>query len=177
MILRQEEPKDYQAVFALIEQAFRDEQYTDHQEQFLVERLRKSAAFIPELSVVAVADNQIAGYILLTKLYIQHQQQQIPSLALAPIAVLPSEQGKGIGAALIEYAHEKARSLGYKSVILLGHEKYYPRFGYKKAASFGIELPFEAPEENCMAIELVTNGLSNSAGMVHYPEEFWLQQK
>ena len=48
--------------------------------------------------------------------------------------------------------------------MLLGHENYYPKFGYKLTKEFGIKLPFEVPEENCMAIELSQNTLQNVSG-------------
>ena len=71
--IRQEESKDFKAVFYLIEEAFKTEKLSDHKEQFLVERLRKSDAFIPELSLIAEIDNKIVGYILLTKLKIKNK--------------------------------------------------------------------------------------------------------
>ena len=117
---------------------------SDHKEQFLVQRLRKSDAFIPELSLIAENENKIVGHILLTKLKIKNGQKKFDSLALAPVSVLPEYQGNGIGGMLIKEAHKKAKELGYQSVILLGHEKYYPKFGYKQADKFGIELPFES---------------------------------
>ena len=171
--IRQEQPSDYPAVFSLVEQAFRDLEISDHTEQFLVERLRKSDAFIPELSLVAVEDGKIVGHILLTKLKIQNQQQEFESLSLAPVAVLPNYQRQGIGALLIEQAHRVAKGLGYTSVILVGHENYYPRFGYKPASSFGINFPFEVPDANGMALELVENGLAGISGTVVYPPAFF----
>jgi predicted N-acetyltransferase YhbS len=126
ILIRQEQPADYPAVFALVEQAFRDLKISDHTEQYLVERLRKSDAFIPELSLVAEDNGKIVGHILLTKLKIQNGQQEFESLSLAPVAVLPEYQRQGIGAMLIEEAHRVAKSLGYTSVILVGHENYYP---------------------------------------------------
>ncbi|MEM0991954.1 MAG: N-acetyltransferase [Bacteroidota bacterium] len=145
---------------------------SDHKEQFLVERLRKSSAFISELSMVAEVGGKIVGHILLTKLKIKQETNEFDSLALAPVSVLPEFQGKGIGGKLILESHKKAKALGHKSIVLLGHEKYYPRFGYEQAAKYGIELPFEVPKENCMVIELVENGLNGVRGMVEYPKEF-----
>jgi predicted N-acetyltransferase YhbS len=171
--IRQENKKDHQAVFNLIEKAFKREVYSDHQEQFLVKRLRKSTAFIPELSLVAEIDNQIVGHILLTKIKIKNNQHTFRSLALAPISILPEYQNQGFGGKLIEFAHKKAKSLGYGSVILLGHKGYYPKFGYQQADMFGITLPFDVPKENCMAIELIKNGLKDVYGMVVYPKEFY----
>lgn len=173
MILRQENPADQKTVFQLIENAFADVQKSDHQEQFLVERLRESKDFIPELSIVAELDNKIVGYILLSKIRIKDGETEHASLSLAPVAVLRGFQNKGIGSALINFAHKKAEELGFKSIILLGHEDYYPKFGYQKASKFGIKLPFDAPDENCMAIELQKNALKNVSGIVVYPVEFF----
>lgn len=172
MKIRKENKSDYKEVYDVIEKAFKDELFTDHKEQFLVERLRKSDAFIPELSMIAEIDGKIVGHILLTKLKIKNDTKEFNSLALAPVSVLPVFQGKGIGGKLILESHKKAKELGQKSIILLGHEKYYPRFGYKQASTYGIELPFEVPKENCMAIELIENGLKGVSGMAEYPKEF-----
>lgn len=172
LTIRKEKPEDFKTVFNLIEKAFENEQMSDHKEQFLVERLRKSNAFVPELSMVAETENKIVGHILLTKLKIKNGQNEFDSLALAPVSVLPEYQRNGIGGTLIKEAHKKAKELGFHSVILLGHEKYYPKFGYKQADRFGIELPFQVPKENCMAIELIENGLRNINGTVEYPKEF-----
>lgn len=174
MNIRKEEIKDYDDVFKLIENAFKDEEFSDHQEQFLVERLRKSTSFIPELSLVAEMDNQIVGYILLTKIKIINVNfEETISLALAPVAVLKKYQGKGIGGQLIVKAHKIAKDLNFNSVILLGHEKYYPKFGYEMSNKYGIKLPFDVPDENCMLIELTENALKNINGIVEYPKEFY----
>ena len=172
LTIRKENPEDFKTVFNLIEKAFENEQMSDHKEQFLVERLRKSDAFIPELSMVAEIDGKIVGHILTTKLEIKNKSTEFDSLALAPVSVLPEFQGKGIGGKLIFESHKKAKELGYTSIVLLGHENYYPRFGYEKAGKYGIELPFNVPKENCMVIELVGNGLNGVNGMVEYPKEF-----
>lgn len=171
--IRKEIPSDHEAVFKVIEDAFRDEEYSDHQEQFLVERLRKSEAFVPELSLVATIDSRIVGHILLTKISIKGEVQEVPSLALAPVSVLSKFQGKGIGSLLIRTAHEIAAKLGFESVILLGHPEYYPRFGYQTASKFGIRLAFEAPDEACMALELRRGSLKRVSGTVIYPKEFF----
>lgn len=172
MRIRQENNHDFEAVFNLIQKAFQSEPFSDHKEQFLVERLRKSDAFIPELSMVAEIDGKVVGHILLTKLKIKNETNEFESLALAPISVMPEFQGKGIGKELIISSHTKAKELGYKSIVLLGHEKYYPKFGYKQADKYGIELPFEVPKENCMVIALTEKGLHGVNGLVEYPKEF-----
>lgn len=171
--IRKETSADHKHVFTLITKAFSALEHSDHKEQFLVERLRNSTAFIPELSLVAEIDNRIVGYILLTRIYIKNGSGEWPSLALAPVAVDPDFQGLGIGGKLIMAAHRIAAESGHKSVILLGHAEYYPKFGYVPTVNFGISLPFEVPAENCMAVELVPKGLEGVSGTVEYAHEFF----
>lgn len=173
MQIRQEQTKDHAEVEALVEEAFREMEMSDHKEQFLVARLRKSAAFVPELSLVAEGEGKLLGHILLTRIQIREGERSVESLALAPVSVRPAFQGQGIGAALIEEAHRIAEGLGFGSTVLLGHPAYYPRFGYVRASAFGIRLPFEVPDEACMAIELVPGSLKGAGGTVVYPKEFF----
>ena len=136
--IRQETEKDYPQVFKLVEEAFRDMEESDHREQFLVERLRHSPAFVPELSLVADEDGGVVGYGLMTRVSIRSGILDAESLALAPVAVRPDRQSMGIGSALIRELHARAARLGYKSAVVLGHEGFYPRFGYRKASDYGI---------------------------------------
>lgn len=174
IILRQENKEDYESIFQLIEKAFQNLEYSDHKEQFLVERLRKSDAFIPQLSIVAEVEGKIVGHILFTKLQIVNELEVFESLALAPVSVLPEFQGKGIGSKLIRYGHEIAEKFGYESVVLLGHEDYYPKFGYERCDKYNIKMPFDVPPENCMVIPLVKDGLKRVNGNVVYPDVFWI---
>ena len=59
-------------------------------------------------------------------------------LILAPLAVTPDRQGRGIGGALIRAAHTAAEQAGYSLIVLVGHPTYYPRFGYRPASEFGL---------------------------------------
>ena len=170
--IRRENNGDLKEVFSLLREAFTTEDIDNPEEPFLVDRLRMSDDFIPELSLVAECEGKIVGHILLTKIKIKNKEYTFDSLALAPVSVLPEYQGKGIGGLLIKQAHKNAKKLGHKSIVLLGHENYYPRFGYQLTEKFGIHLPFEVPKENCMAVELVEGGLKNVSGTVVYPKEF-----
>ena len=173
IIIWQEQPKDHRIVAQIISAAFENVSESDHSESGLVERLRKSDAFIPKLSLVAELNGEIVGHILLTKIKIKNDIETFDSLALAPVSVEPEYQHKGIGGQLILESHKIAKKLGYPSIILVGHEKYYPKFGYKKASAFNIKIPFQAPDENCMAIELIKDGLKNVSGTVEYSRAFY----
>ena len=173
MIIRQEVEKDHEIVFRLIEAAFRDMEMSDQQEHFLVERLRLSDAFIPELSLVAIGYETIIGHILLTRISIVNEENVTPSLALAPVSVLPEFQGRGVGTALIIESHKVAKNMGHDSIVLVGHPDYYPRFGYECINRYGITLPFDVPEEASMIKGLSSGALNNVKGAVMYPKAFF----
>ena len=89
------------------------------------------------------------------------------------IAVLGTGNvGNTIGSKLIEEGHERARSLGNNSVIVLGHENYYPRFGYRPASRWNINCPFPVPENVFMAKELIQGSLEIVNGTVEYSPPF-----
>lgn len=159
---------DYPAIEKLVEIAFQNAPHSDNNEHILVAKLRQNADFIPELSLCAKDEQgQIIGYVLLSKIRIGHQSE----LALAPIAVLPEYQGKGVGKALILHAHKVAQSLGFSYSILLGDPNYYQKLGYQNASKFGIISPFDVPDDYFMAYSL-NNPPNKIAGMVVYPPEF-----
>ena len=173
LVIRKELVQDQEAVFLLVKEAFLNDFNSDHKEQFLVERLRKSVNFIPELSLVAILEEQVVGYILLTKAHIKSGNEIHETLALAPLAVLPDQQARGIGSELMKYAHQKALELGYNSIVLIGHQDYYPKFGYQQAHKYGISFPFDVPKMNCFAVELKKGGLDGVQGEVVYAQEFF----
>jgi predicted N-acetyltransferase YhbS len=171
--IRKETPDDHRHVIDLTEKAFEALEISDHNEGQLVEKLRKAPAFIEELSLVAELNGHLVGHILFTPVIIDNTAQQFQSLILAPVSVLPEFQKNGIGGELILAGHQKAKELGYTSVILLGHPGYYPRFGYKPASKWGIKTQIPLPSDDVfMAVELTTGALSNVSGMVIFPPEF-----
>jgi predicted N-acetyltransferase YhbS len=171
--IRQETPEDHQKVFQLLQEAFKDQEFSDQSEPELVKRLRSDTGFVPALSMVAETGNTIAGYILLTEISLRGPAGSLKSLALAPVAVRTVFQKKGIGSKLILHAHKKARELGYTSIVVIGHEDYYPRFGYQPAHLFGITFPFEVPVENAFVLELEKDALLGVQGKVIYADAFF----
>lgn len=171
--IRQSLPRDFETISEVVEKAFREVKMSDHSEHILVARLRVSDAYVPELSIVAEnEDGQIVGHILLSKIRIVEGENTEESLALAPVSVLPKFQNQGIGSRLIQAALEKAREIGFLSVIVLGHPDYYPRFGFRKASEWGIRPPFNVPDNVFMALELEVGTLNHVCGIVEYPEPF-----
>lgn len=165
--IRQENKEDYEEIYNLVKTAFETAEHSDGNEQDLVVALRDSNNFIPQLSLVAVQDNKIVGYILFTKIKIGKYEE----LALAPLAILPEYQRQGIGKQLIEKGHQIAKKLGYHYSVVLGSQTYYPKSGYVPAIEYGIKAPFEVPNENFMAIKL-NHTDKEIIGIVEYAKEF-----
>lgn len=167
LFLRPERPADSAAIAHVNDRAF-----GGVFESRLVSVIRTGDNFIPELSIVAVADDDIVGHILFSKILIRSESGEFETLALAPMAVLPEYQKQGIGGRLLTYGLEQVRECGYDSVIVLGHKEYYPKFGFRKASHWNIRSPFQVEDEYFMAIELHTGALDGKAGTVEYPPEF-----
>jgi predicted N-acetyltransferase YhbS len=166
MIIRREKEEDFKSIYEINEQAFKQKDESE-----LIERIRNNKNFIPELSLVAEENGKIVGHILFSKIKIIGEKEY-ESLVLAPMAILPELLRKGIGGRLIKEGLNKARELGFDSVIVLGHKDYYPRFGFERASKWDIKCPFEVPNEAFMAIELNVGALANKSGIVEYPKEF-----
>ena len=173
MIIRKEEIKDKEEIYNLVKEAFKNAEHSDGQEHNLVNKLRNSESFIPELALVAEDNEKIAAHIMYTKVHIVNGEEKYESLALAPLSVLPEYQNKGVGSHLVNTSLNIARALGYESVIVLGSEKYYPRFGFEEAAKYKITATFDVPSENFMVLELKKNALKGMCGMVSYCKEFF----
>lgn len=141
-------------------------------EAVLVENIRKSPNFIPELSLVMKENDNVLGHILFSPILIVGEQQTTPALALAPLTVTPSRQRQGIGSQLVQAGLSKCRELGHSIVVVLGHPEYYTKFGFQTASKFGVQAPFSVPDEAFMMLELKAGALKNARGMVKYPGYF-----
>ena len=89
------------------------------------------------------------------------------------MAVHPEYQNNGIGSKMVEKGLEIAKDIGFDAVIVIGHPKYYPRFGFTPAKNWKIKLPFDVPDDVFLALELKENALKNSSGIVDFPKEFF----
>lgn len=171
--IRSEKKADQQEIYEVVKRAFETAEHADEDEHNLVNRLRNSESFIPELSIVATIDEKIIAHVLFTKAIIKNNEQEFATLALAPVSVVPEFQRKGVGSKIMTESLQKAKQLGYESVIVLGSNEYYPKFGFTEAAHFDIKAPFEVPSEFFMALELVGNSLEKVNGTVIYAPEFF----
>ncbi|HEY8631390.1 MAG TPA: N-acetyltransferase [Gaiellaceae bacterium] len=137
MIIRPETAADYDAI-----RKVNDEAFGDPLEAKLVDAIRESDRFLPELSLVAVSEGQTHGHVISSYVDVEPGARRV--LQVGPLAVLPSHQRRGIGSALIEETIRIADARGEPLLLIEGNLKYYERFGFTRADALEIEPPPEA---------------------------------
>lgn len=140
MLIRVEQPGDERRIREIQALAFRRPDAPDEEpvEAGLVDDLRRSDAWIPELSLVAVLDDELVGHVVCSR---AHVLPDTPVLGLGPIGVLPDHQGNGIGRALVEAVLDAADTRGEPLVALLGSPAFYGRFGFVRSTDRQIAPP------------------------------------
>ena len=163
-VVRRERPEDVPAVRRINELAF-----GQPAEARLVDALRVSGKAL--LSLVALEGEQVVGHILFSPVKIEPPVESLAAVGLAPMAVLPESQNRGIGSQLVNAGLDECRTAGYDCVVVLGHPKFYPRFGFVPASKFHLKSEYDVPDEVFMALELREGALSDG-GLVRYESEF-----
>lgn len=167
LITRTAEIDDKKSVRSIHEKAF-----GQPDEANLVEAVSCSDSFIKELSILAELDDQVVGHILYSSVKLdKYPDKRI--LALAPVAVLPQYQHKGIGTKLIEVGNKKADELSFELITVLGEPDYYQRFGFRTSTEHGIKCPFKVEAKFYMVLPLSHYEKETSASVtVIYPKPF-----
>jgi putative acetyltransferase len=147
LIIRAERVEDRAAISEVNRRAFGGEG-----EARLVEKIREGANFNPELSLVAIKDGEVVGYVLFSDIIIQGREGDVPALALSPLAVSPEFQNQGIGSELVRRGLRECRRLRHKVAVVLGHPNYYTRFGFFPGIGKGISAPFPVPDQAFMVL-------------------------
>lgn len=170
MNIRSEKTEDYQELYQLHYVAFGNRV----DESKLVDRIRASEEYVPDLSLVYEEEGRVLGHALFSKAVIREGEQQHEVIVLAPIAVEPQSQRNGIGSRLIAEGAKRCEALGYELVLLIGHPDYYPKHGFVPARQYGLELTqFPVPDEVFMVRELVQGALGRIRGELQYPSSFF----
>lgn len=164
VFLREEKKEDHEAVRDLYLAAFEQTG-----EAMLVEQLRAREG--ERVALVAEAQDRIVGHILFTPVSVDGHPK-VKLMGLAPMAVQPALQKRGVGVLLAQAGLERCRDAGAEAVVVLGHADYYPRFGFRPARDYGLDCEYDVPPENFMVLELHDGALDPVSGTVRYHEAF-----
>lgn len=161
--IREERPGDEEGIRAVNAAAFERPV-----EAGIVDRLRESC---PDLvSLVAVDDERIVGHILFSPAAVEGGPE---GMVLAPLAVLPEYQRRGIGTALAKRGLEALRERRCPFVIVYGHPGYYPRFGFERASVHGLASHLaDVPDDVFMVLVLDEAAMAGVRGVVRHRHEF-----
>ena len=160
IIVRAELPFDYKKIKEINDKAFNQEI-----EGKLVDKLREANCDI--ISLVAVFDNQVVGHIMFSPVEINNE---VVGMGLAPIAVIPEFQNKGIGSELIKAGIEEVKKRNYSLIVVIGHAEYYSHFGFIPASKCGLKSEYDVPNEIFMALNFNETKWNNA--LVKYRPEF-----
>ena len=163
--IRPERPGDEAAIADVNRRAFEGEE-----EVRIIDGIRDSEYFIPELSLVAESEGRIVGHILFSIItLVRFDRPAEKILSLAPMAVDPEMQNRGVRSALVQAGMDKARELGHTFVIVIGHPGYYPKHGFSPAGAQGLEAPYPIPPKDSdawMVQDLHSGAIENASGEV-----------
>lgn len=145
--IRDASKSDFSDVMQVEKEAFGDEK-----EAILVSQLLEDESAEPIISLLAFKEDEAVGHILFTRATIDGNGSSPLIYLLAPLAIKPEYQRQGIGGMLINEGLKKLKGIGAQMVFVLGHENYYPKYGFKQdAGSMGFLAPFPIPEEHADA--------------------------
>lgn len=159
LYIREATESDLKDVLFIEREAFgRDE------EAELVKELLDDPSAKPVLSLLAFIDNRAVGHILFTRTRLTNVEQNVSSVILAPLAVVPEVQKQGVGGKLINQGLKLLSETGTDLVFVLGHPEYYPRFGFQAAGHLGFEAPYPIPDKHADAwmVQALRPGLIGS---------------
>jgi len=167
VIVRAETPADYEDI-----RRINDEAFGEPVESQLVEMIRASDRFVPDLSLVAVSGGQTLGHVISSYVDVV---QAVPGtrrvLQVGPLAVLPAQQRRGVGTALMEETIRIAEERGEPLLLIEGNPAYYGRFGVTRADEHGIEPPPQALAAKYFMVRPLGAYDSSLKGRAVYPPE------
>jgi putative acetyltransferase len=170
LVIEPEQPADHAAVRAVVRAAFaHHESVAD-----LVELIRASPQYVPELALVARVAGEVVGFGMASHAEVLDDAgERYEVLTLSPLAVAPAWQRRGIGSALVPAVLWAAEGRAEPLMVLEGSPRYYPRFGFRGCREFGIsiELPDWAPPEAGMVFPLPAYD-ARVRGRLAYPPAF-----
>jgi putative acetyltransferase len=167
LVVHPERPADFDAIRRTVQLAFGRLDEAD-----LVERVRASDHYVPDLALVAERDGEIVGHVLFSYVELRRSDGSLAVLGLAPLAVRPDAQHQGVGLALVERGLALAQARGEPLVVVVGNPRYYHRFGFEPARPHGIEPPPPGIPDEVFMVKLLAGQHGLHRGQIVYPPAF-----
>lgn len=168
LVIRREQPADYATVEQVVREAFWNVYTPACTEHYLLHIMRDHPAFVPELDMLALVGEKIAGSVVYMRSFILACNGiRYETLTLGPIAVLPEYQRQGVGRSLISQSRELARRMGFRAILLCGDPDYYLGQGFVPAETYGICNSEGLYMEGLHACELYEGALADAGGRYH----------
>lgn len=168
--IRAEKPQDYEEIRSLVQRSFLEGTgYTDGiGEVALIEEIRASEFYIPELSFVAEWNDKLVGHFMFSKFPLSkdkegHCKEDQNLVILTPVAVHIDYLRQGIGSTMLRLGIQKVKEAGYRGIIVEGNPAFYNRVGFQTSLEYNIYatsgFPLEAPQ--CMMCQEAYEGSMN----------------
>ena len=146
MYIRETNDADLNGILFVEREAFSSSKEAELTNDLLADPTAK-----PFLSLMAFIEGQPAGHILFTAARLLNSPGEVAVSFLAPLAVVPKFQRRGVGSALVKKGLELLSESGVELVFVVGHPGYYPRHGFTQAGELGFDTPYPFPEEHADA--------------------------
>jgi putative acetyltransferase len=163
--IRSQSPKDIPAVRTINELAFGRPIEAD-----IVDQLRENCP--GTLSLVAASENQVIGHIFFSPAVIENPGNKLDGMALAPMAVTPDFQRKGVGSMLIKAGIEIIKKTTCPFIITVGHPEFYSCFGFEKASDYSLRSQWDVPDDAFMVLILNAEAMAGVSGTAKFRQEF-----
>ena len=169
IVTRAMRPDEFSAMRTLAMSAFDD----DPSIGVLLDLVHGSWSWIDELVFVAELDGALVGQVLYGRALLDTPRDVLDVLLLAPVSVRPDLQGVGVGTRMIEDSLAAVLARHEPLVFLEGHPRYYPRFGFERAADLGFDSPSPRIPPAAFMVYRLPGYRSWMTGRLVYPDAFW----
>lgn len=169
--IRHENENDYRKVEEVAREAFWNLYFPGAAEHVVVNKMRNSKDFMPELTFVIEVDGKIAGGIFYThSKIVSSDNKKLDTISFGPVFISPKYHRMGLGRKLITHSIEEAKKLGHKAILTLGYDYHYAPYGFVGGKRYNISMEDGKFYKGLLALPLYEGALDNISGYVVFSE-------
>ena len=169
--IRHENENDYRIVEEVARDAFWNLYFPGAAEHAVVNKMRNSKDFIPELTFVIEVDGNIAGAIFYThSKIVSRDNKELDTISFGPVFISPKYHRMGLGRKLITHSIEEAKKLGHKAILTLGYDYHYAPYGFVGGKRYNISMEDGKFYKGLLVLPLYEGALDNISGHAAFSE-------